>query len=52
MQPFFVDENGVPLVEDKPTRQEPEVKISPMERLRREAEKEAAKQSTKVKETK
>ena len=52
MIPFFVDKNGMPLVFDKPTRQEPEVEINPMEQLRREAEKQAAKQSTKFNETK
>jgi len=42
----LIDECGNPLVWNKPTRQEPEVEIEPMERLRMEAEKEAAKASS------
>lgn len=42
----FIDEYGNPLVWNKPTAQEPEVELDPMEQLRREAEREARKAST------
>jgi hypothetical protein len=51
MIPFFVDENGRPLVFDKPKMPTPEVETKEPT-LAEIAEKEAAKQSTKVKETK
>lgn len=54
--PFFVDEHGVPLIEDKVPKPSPiesvdDYKLN-MNELARLAQEEAARQSTKIKETK